>query len=102
MAGKDCDCKSIKVAEFTSQRPRVATHHATGGESLVSSLLRAAETLGGDTSKMANSELVDALCAALIEAREEKQALAKALDECFESNEELQEQLDENLFDEDE
>jgi len=82
MAGKDCDCGKVKVTTFSQPRPGNAAV-ATGGSSLVSSLVRAAEVLGGDARKMANSELVDALCTALIEAREEKQALAKALDECF-------------------
>jgi len=97
MAGKDCDCGKVKVTEFGQPRRRNATHHATGGESLVSSLVRAAEVLGGDTRTMANSELVDALCTALIEAREEKQALAAALDECF-ANQERDTEVDD--FDE--
>lgn len=88
MAGKDCDCGKVKVTEFSQPRPGNAAV-ATGGSSLISSLVRAAEILGGDTRSMANSELVDALCAALVEAREEKQALAKALDECFEEQERL-------------
>jgi len=86
MAGKDCDCGKVKHTVFTQPRPGNAAH-ATGGSSLISSLVRAAEILGGDTRQMANSELIDALCAALVEAREEKQALAAALDQCFEDQE---------------
>lgn len=112
MAGKDCDCGKVKVTQFGQPRPPVAAHHATGGPSLVEALLRAADILGEDTKSMANAELVDALCTALVTAREEKQALAKALDECGEDLEELEGQLtgdddddtqvDEVAFDEEE
>jgi len=100
MAGKDCDCGKVKVTDFGQPRPGNAAV-ATGGSSLVSSLIRASEILGGDTRTMANSELVDALCAALIEAREEKQALAKALDECF-AEQDRDTEVDDVNFDEEE
>lgn len=87
MAGKDCGCGGVKVADFSQQgQGNPAT--PTGGSSLIESLVTAAALLGGDTSKMANSEIVDALCHALVIAREEKQALASALDVC---NDEVQE-----------
>jgi len=109
MAGKDCDCGKVKVTHFGQQGPRNPTATPAGGSSLIEALLRAAEILGEDTAKMANAELVDALCTALVTAREEKQALARALDECGEDLEELEKELagpdteeDDHQFDEEE
>lgn len=87
----DCGCGG-KVKVHNVPGPR----YSSVGErpSLVSSLLRASEVLGGDTSSMANSELVDALCDAIIIAREEKQALAFALDECSKNLKELEDEID--------
>lgn len=91
----DCGCGS-KVKVVNIPRPGNAAH-ATGGSSLVQSLVRAAEILGGDTRAMANSEVVDALCDALVIAREEKQALAEALDKCHEEMTELEEEIADQL-----
>lgn len=94
--GKDGDCgcggkvKRVQVP---------GSPYSSVGErpSMVSALYRAAEVLGGDTSAMANSEVVDALCHALVVAREEKQALAGALDTCSQSLRELEEEIDRAL-----
>lgn len=92
----DCGCGG-KVKNVTVPRPGNAAV-ATGGSSLVSSLVRAAEILGGDTRAMANSEVVDALCHALVEAREEKQALATALDACHEEMSALEDEIAEAMM----
>lgn len=93
-SGKDCDCGKVRETVITVPRPGNAAV-ATGGSSLVSALVRASEVLGTDTRTMANGELVDALCDALVEAREEKQALATALDDCFEEKAGVEDALDE-------
>lgn len=87
----DCGCKG-KVARI--QGPALAPGGAGRQSSLINSLVAAAELLGGDTSQMANSELIDALCAALVEARQEKQALAAALDQVHQELEAAEEALD--------
>lgn len=92
----DCGCGG-KVKVVKVPRPGNAAV-ATGGSSLVSSLVRAAEILGGDTRSMANSEVVDALCHALVTAREEKQALAEALDQCNEEMKALEDEIAEAMM----
>lgn len=93
----DCGCGG-KVK--TVQVPR-QPHSAVGERpSMVSAIARAAEILGGDTSAMANSEVIDALCHALVIAREEKQALADALDSCHEEMKQLEDEIAEAMMEE--